>query len=80
MATAIVLATAPPFDTEDAEAGMNWRVLVDEDFDTVVGRVWPAQMPSSALEANMNRLFTIGGKRVALQTGAVVAIEENADA
>lgn len=79
MATRIVLAT-PPAQGDGHDGIANMSVLVAEDFDTVLDRVFPLNPATSSLEHRNNILFTRpDGRRVIVQTQACVRIDEEAD-
>lgn len=72
MATKIFLAVA----REDGNGSMT--VIVTEDFDTVINRIFPATNPSSALEARQNQLFrTVDGRQLMVHPGNVFLLEED---
>lgn len=56
-------------------------VDVEEDFDTVFGRIAPVTPPSSSLEARNNIVYTdLAGNRVIIPVQAVALVRENAEA
>jgi hypothetical protein len=63
-----------------ANDGKPTEVLVQEDFETALGKVFPLNQPSSALEARTMSVWTqMDGRRFYLPPNLICGIEENAE-
>lgn len=75
------MATKILISISEDEAGKSKAFFVQEPFDAVIEKIWPAQQqPSSALESRANMTHTLtNGKRVVIPHGYIAYVEEDVE-